>query len=134
MKKDQKLHNSNFIDACHNAIDGIIYATTTQSNVKKQLVLAVLILFASLFFDLSKSEFLVLVFSVVLVIFAEMLNTAIETLVDLYTDIYHPKAKIAKDVGAGAVVLAAFNCVAVAYFLFFDKIGKTRQQYTYNSN
>ena len=51
-----------------------------------------------------------------------MVNTAIETVVDLYIDLYHPKAKIAKDVGAGAVVLSAINAVVVAYFLFFDKI------------
>ena len=122
-KENQKIHNSNFIEACNNAINGIIYATTTQSNVKKQLILAVVLLFISLFFNLSKAEFLALVFAMFLIIFAEMINTAIETIVDLYTDIYHPKAKIAKDVGAGAVVLAAFNGVVVAYFLFFDKIG-----------
>ena len=57
-------------------------------------------------------------FAVVFVIFAEMVNTAIETVVDLYTDLYHPKAKIAKDVGAGAVLLMSINSVIVAYFLF----------------
>lgn len=76
----------------------------------------------SLFFDLSRAEFLCLMFTVVLIIIAEMFNTAIETVVDLYTDLYHPKAKIAKDVGAGAVVIAAINAVIVAYFLFFQKI------------
>ena len=48
-----------------------------------------------------------------------MVNTAIETLVDLLVDVYHPKAKIAKDVAAGAVVLTACNAIVVAYFLFF---------------
>ena len=76
----------------------------------------------SLFFDLTRAEFLCLMFTVVLVIIAEMINTAIETVVDLYTDLYHPKAKIAKDVGAGAVVIAAINAIIVAYFLFFEKI------------
>ena len=76
----------------------------------------------SLFFDLTRAEFLCLMFTVVLVIIAEMVNTAIETVVDLYTDLYHPKAKIAKDVGAGAVVIAAINAIIVAYFLFFEKI------------
>ena len=76
----------------------------------------------SLFFELSRAEFLCLTFSVVLIIVSEMFNTAIETVVDLYTDMYHPKAKIAKDVGAGAVVIASLNALIVAYFLFFDKI------------
>ena len=121
-KQEHKLHNSNFMDACNNAVNGIIYAATTQSNIKKQLMIAIIVMILSLFFPLSKIEFLCLLFAVVLVILAEMLNTAIETLVDLYVDCYHPKAKIAKDVGAGAVLLTAFNAVIVAYFLFFEKI------------
>lgn len=124
MKKEEKpkMKNNNFLDACQNALDGIIYAITTQSNIKKQLLIAVAVMLISLFFDLSKAEFLCLMFTVVLIIVAEMINTAIETVVDLYTDLYHPKAKIAKDVGAGAVVITAINAVIVAYFLFFEKI------------
>ena len=122
-ENDQKLHNSNFFEACKNAVNGIIYGTTTQSNVKKQLVIIAFVMLISLFFNLSKVEFICLIFAVVLIIFVEMINTAIETVVDLYTDIYHPKAKIAKDVAAGAVVITALNAVIIAYFIFFDKIG-----------
>ena len=111
--KEQKLSNSNFIDAFKNAIEGLIYATTTQSNIKKQLVIAVVVMILSLFYNFTTTEFLCLMFAVVFVIFAEMVNTAIETVVDLYT-----KAKIAKDVGAGAVLLMSINSVIVAYFLF----------------
>ena len=53
---------------------------------------------------------------------AEMINTAIETIVDLIYDKYDDKAKIAKDVGAGAVLLAAFNSIFVGYFMFYDRI------------
>lgn len=123
MKKDEhKMKNGNFLDACQNALNGIIYAITTQSNIKKQLVIAVIVMLVSLFFDLNKAEFLCLMFTVVLIIVAEMINTAIETVVDLYTDLYHPKAKIAKDVAAGGVVITAINAIIVAYFLFFEKI------------
>ncbi len=127
-QKDQnpnfKIKNSNIIDAWKNAINGIIYATTTQGNVKKQLIIAVIVVIISLLFNLSKAEFLVFLFTIVLIIFAEMVNTAIETVVDLYVDVYHPKAKIAKDVAAGGVVITAINAIIVAYFLFFDKISK----------
>lgn len=121
-KEEQRTSNRNFLDSWVNAINGIIYATTTQGNIKKQLIIIVGALLVSLFFNLTRIEFLCLLFAVVLIIVAEMINTGIETLVDLYTDIYHPKAKIAKDVGAGAVVIAAINAVVVTYFLFFDKI------------
>lgn len=128
-EKQPKMKNNNFLDALQNALDGIIYAITTQSNIKKQLVIAVVVMLVSLFFNLNKSEFLCLMFTVVLIIIAEMFNTAIETVVDLYTDLYHPKAKIAKDVGAGAVVLAAINAIIVAYFLFFEKISNVGLQF-----
>ena len=122
MKKDNhKLKNDNFIEACNNAVNGIIYAATTQRNIKIQLVLAVIIMVLCLFYGLDTTEFLCLVFAVFMVIFAEMINTAIETVVDLFVDVYHPKAKIAKDVAAGAVVLAACNALIVGYFIFFKK-------------
>lgn len=130
--KDRKIKNEGFLDAWKNAINGIIYATTTQGNIKRQLIIAVLVVIISLFFDLSKAEFLIFMFTIVLIIFAEMVNTAIETVVDLYTDLYHPKAKIAKDVAAGGVVITAINAVIVAYFLFFDKISNIGLEFIRN--
>lgn len=121
-KQDQRLGNHKFTDAWKNAFNGIIYATTTQGNIKKQLVIAIIVVVISLFFDLNRAEFLCFLFTIVLILFAEMVNTAIETVVDLYVDVYHPKAKIAKDVAAGGVVITTINAVIVAYFLFFDKI------------
>ena len=106
-KDDHKLKNDNFIEACNNAVNGIIYAATTQRNIRIQLVLAVIIMMLSLFYGLNTTEFLCLVFAVFMVIFAEMINTAIETVVDLFVDVYHPKA--------------ACNALVVGYFIFFNK-------------
>jgi diacylglycerol kinase (ATP) len=117
--KDNRLYNRNFIQACNNAVNGIVYAATTQTNIRKQLILGTIVMILSLFYNFTTAEFLCLTFAVFFVIFAEMVNTAIETIVDLIVDVYHPKAKIAKDVGAGAVVLTAINAIIVAYFLFF---------------
>lgn len=121
-KSVEELKKGNFIDAWVNAFNGIIYATTTQGNIRKQLLIAVVVMLISLLFNLTRAEFLCLMFTVILIILAEMFNTAVETVVDLYTDLYHPKAKIAKDVAAGGVVITAVNAMIVAYFLFFDKI------------
>ena len=121
MKKDEhKLKNDNFIEAWYNAINGIVYTATTQRNFRIQLILAVIVLALSLFYGLGTTEFLCFVFALFFVIFAEMVNTAIETVVDLFVDVYHPKAKIAKDVAAGAVVLSACNALIVGYFIFFN--------------
>ena len=120
-KDDHKMKNDNFFEAWGNATNGIIYSATTQRNIRIQLVLAVIVMVLSLFYGLNTAEFLCLLFAVFMVIFAELINTAIETVVDLFVDVYHPKAKIAKDVAAGAVVLAACNALVVGYFIFFKE-------------
>ena len=71
---------------------------------------------------ISPSEWAILSLSVFFVLGSEMMNTALETAVDLTTEEYHIKAKLAKDTAAGAVVLASINAVVVSYFLFADKI------------
>lgn len=120
-KDDHKMKNDNFFEAWGNATNGIIYSATTQRNIRIQLVLAVIVMVLSLFYGLNTAEFLCLLFAVFMVIFAELVNTAIETVVDLFVDVYHPKAKISKDVAAGAVVLAACNALVVGYFIFFKE-------------
>lgn len=120
-KDDHKMKNDNFFEAWGNATNGIIYSATTQRNIRIQLVLAVIVMVLSLFYGLNTAEFLCLLFAVFMVIFAELVNTAIETVVDLFVDVYHPKAKISKDVAAGAVVLAACNAIVVGYFIFFKE-------------
>ena len=120
-KDDHKMKNDNFFEAWGNATNGIIYSATTQRNIRIQLVLAVIVMVLSLFYGLNTAEFLCLLFAVFMVIFAELINTAIETVVDLFVYVYHPKAKISKDVAAGAVVLAACNALVVGYFIFFKE-------------
>lgn len=120
-KDDHKMKNDNFFEAWGNATNGIIYSATTQRNIRIQLVLVVIVMVLSLFYGLNTAEFLCLLFAVFMVIFAELINTAIETVVDLFVDVYHPKAKISKDVAAGAVVLAACNALVVGYFIFFKE-------------
>ena len=76
----------------------------------------------SLFFALTRLEVIAVLVAISFVLITEMLNTAIEHLVDLVTDQDDPRAKVAKDVAAGAVLIAAVNAVAVAYLVFYDKI------------
>lgn len=79
------------------------------------------VILISLFFDISSTEFMLMLFSITLVIFAEMINTAIERTVDLVVQEYNPIAKYVKDVSAGAVLITALNAVVVAYLVFYDK-------------
>lgn len=113
------------IDSLNYAIDGIIYTLKTQRNMRIHYVMAVIVLSLSLLAGLSKMEMLVLFFTITLVIIAEMINTSIEAAIDLITDQYHELAKIAKNVAAGAVLIAAGNAIIVGYILFFQKIDFT---------
>ncbi len=110
------------IDSFNYAIDGIIYTLKTQRNMRIHIFAAICVLLLSLFFRLSKLEILVLFFTISLVIITEMLNTSIEATIDLITDQYHVLAKIAKNVAAGAVLIASLNAILVAYIIFFDKL------------
>jgi len=117
-----KLHNDNFLDALKNAIIGLAYTVKTQLNIKRQIGIAIFVLAIGLILQIPKIEFMFLIFSIALVIFAETVNTAIETVVDMYTDKYNEKARIAKDVGAGAVLVCSINSIVIALIVFAEKI------------
>lgn len=120
--EDERLKNKNFIEAWKKAFSGIWYTIKTQRNIKIQLGIAILVIVCSIYFKLTITECMFLSFATMLVIIMEVMNTAIEEVVNLVTDKYHPIAKIAKDVSAGAVVLAALNAVIIAIFIFVSKI------------
>ena len=117
MKKVHKL-----VDSFNYAIDGLVYALRTQRNMRIHFVMALVALILSVIFDISKIELLILLLTISLVIITEIINTAIETVVDLYTREYHPLARIAKNVAAGAVLFAALNAVVVGYIIFLDEL------------
>jgi len=121
-----KLHNDNFLEALKNAIVGLAYTVKTQLNIKRQIAIAVFVIAMGLILKIPKIEFMFLVFSISLVIFAETVNTAIETVVDMYTDKYNEKAKIAKDVGAGAVLVCSINSIVIAILVFAERILQVR--------
>lgn len=120
--EDERLKNKSFIDAWKKAFSGIWYSIKTQRNLKIQLVIAVIVIMCAIYFKVNITEAIFLSFATMLVIITEVINTAIETVVDLCTDKFHPLAKIAKDVAAGAVVLSALNAVIVAVLIFISKI------------
>lgn len=104
------------------AFAGIVHVLRTQRNMKIHFVLAILVLGGSLFFDLSRTEIITLLITISFVLVMEMINTAVEAAIDTFGTAFDPMAKIAKDVAAGAVLLAALNALAVAYLIFYDRL------------
>ena len=121
-REELKIHNTSVIDAYKNALAGIFYALKTQINIRKQLLIGVLAIIAGIILKINALEWIALTFSITLVIFAEMVNTAVETTVDLITHKFSAKAKRAKDVAAGAVLITSLNAVIVGFILFLPKI------------
>ena len=112
------------VDSFNYAIEGLVYATRTQRNMRIHLITSLCILTACFFYKLSKAEILVLSITITLVLFAELINTAIEATVDILTNNFHPLAKIAKNTAAGAVLVTAINAIFVGYIIFWDKLKK----------
>ena len=101
------------------AMEGVVHVFRTQRHMRFHFLTLVLVLVVSLVFKLAREEILVLLFTITLVLMAEMFNTAIEAVVDLVTQTYHPLAKFAKDIAAGAVLITTVNALAVGFLLFF---------------
>ncbi|HEY6837849.1 MAG TPA: diacylglycerol kinase [Geobacteraceae bacterium] len=106
-----------FIESVNCAIEGIIYTARTQKHMRWHFLSAVVLLVAVLFLEVSPLEFTLLTVSVCFVLFAELMNTAVEAVVDLVSPDYHPLAKIAKDVAAGAVLVAAIGASVMGYLI-----------------
>src|SRR6476659_8305210 len=103
------------------AFAGIIHVLRTQRNMRLHFLIAVAVLIAALWFDVSKMELIVLLLAIAFVLITEMVNTAVEAAVDIASTSFDPMAKLAKDIAAGAVLIAAVNAVAVGYLVFAGK-------------
>jgi diacylglycerol kinase (ATP) len=114
------LRSKRSVDSFRYALNGVLLSFKTQRHLRIHFILAVLVLLAGFVWKLPKAELLVLTGAIALVILTELFNTALETVVDLVTPDYHPLAKVAKDVAAGAVLVAAINAAVVGVILFLD--------------
>ncbi len=109
------------------AVSGIVYALRTQRNMRLHALAAALVLGGALFFRIGGIELIALLFAIALVFTAELANTALEATVDVATQGWDPIAKTAKDVAAGAVLIASLNAVAVGYVVFFARLSRAAQ-------
>ena len=99
------------------AIEGIVYVLKTQRNMRIHFAAAAAVIIAAIVFDISKVDFIFICSAIFLVLIAEMLNTAVELTVDLISETYHPLARLVKDIGAGAVLLASLNAIIIGYLV-----------------
>ena len=110
------------LESFNYAIEGIIHVLRTQRNMRIHFAVAVVVLIAALVSDVTRLELIALLIAIAFVLIAEMINTAIEAAVDVASTTFDPMAKLAKDIGAGAVLIAAINAIAVGYLVFSAQV------------
>jgi diacylglycerol kinase (ATP) len=109
------------LDSFNYALEGVIHVLRTQRNLRIHFAVAAVVLIAALYFNVSKIELIALLLAIAFVLIAEMINSAIEGAIDVSTTSFDPLAKLAKDIAAGAVLIASINAVAIGYLVFAGK-------------
>lgn len=104
------------------AIEGIISSFKTERNMKIHVLAMIFVIALGLFFKLNKVEWCFIIIAIASVISAELFNTAIETVVDMVSPERNPKAKLAKDIAAGAVLVVAIGAAIIGFIIFGPQI------------
>ena len=111
------------LDSFNYAFEGVIHVLRTQRNLRIHFLAAVLVFAGAIAVGVSRLQLIALVLAIAFVLVAEMLNTAIEGVIDVSTTSFDPNAKLAKDIAAGAVLIASITAVAVGYLVFESAAG-----------
>jgi diacylglycerol kinase (ATP) len=106
------------------AFEGVIHVLRSERNMRIHFAVATAVLILAFSYGVTKLELMALLIAISFVLIAEMVNTAIEGTIDLAATSFDPLAKIAKDIAAGAVLIASVNAVAIGYLVFADRLAQ----------
>src|SRR5918998_1005777 len=112
------------LESFNYAFEGIVHALRTQRNLRIHFLVAAVVLVVAFASGVTKLELIALLLSISFVLIAEMINTAVEGAIDVATTSFDPMAKLAKDIAAGAVLIATINAVAVGYLIFSEQLSR----------
>lgn len=104
------------------ALTGILTALKEEPNLKFHFLVGVAVITAAFILNISRSDWMIIIFLIGFVVSLELTNTAVEAVVDAFTDKEHPKAKLAKDISAGAVLIAAITAAVLGIIIFLPYI------------
>lgn len=111
-----------FIDSVKNCLEGISYTITHENNFKREMIMGMIVVILSLFFKISILEWVIVILLINFVLVCELINTALEKTVDLYTKEYNETAKIVKDVAGAAVFVMCIFSAIIGMIIFLPKI------------
>lgn len=113
-----KPHRISFVNAWH----GLIHALRTQPNFLIHFTISALVICAGVILSLSPSQWIIIVLTITLGLVIELVNTSIESTVDLITNQYHVLAKISKDTSAAAMLIYALGATIIAMIIFVPRL------------
>ena len=106
------------LESFNYALEGLIHVLRTQRNMRIHFAIAIAVLIIGLATGVNRLELIALLLAIAFVLIAEMINSAIEHAIDVSTTSFDPLAKLAKDIAAGAVLIASVNAIAIGYLVF----------------
>jgi diacylglycerol kinase (ATP) len=110
------------LESFNYAFEGIIHVLRTQRNMRIHFVAAAVVLIVAFASGVTNYELIALLLSIAFVLIAEMINTALESAIDVATTSFDPHATLGKDIAAGAVLIATVNAVAIGYLDFARRL------------
>lgn len=118
----EKKNKKSIIKSFKYAIEGIYTGIKEERNMKIHIFIMILVIISGIVMKISKTEWIICIIQFGFVISLELVNTAIESTVDLITLEKNPQAKIAKDVAAGSVLVTAITSAIIGLIIFIPKI------------
>jgi diacylglycerol kinase (ATP) len=115
---------TSIIQSLNYAFEGVIWTLRTQRNMRIHFAIATVVLVLAFAFGVTKIELIALLLAIAFVLIAEMVNTAIEAATDIATTSFDPLAKLAKDIAAGAVLIASVTAIVIGYLVLADRVGQ----------
>lgn len=110
--------NKKLVLSFRHAFEGILIALIEEHNLKFHILASLIALMLGIILDISRFEWLILIITIGFVICIELTNTAIEEVVNSFTQDVHPSAKKAKDVAAGAVLVVSITALVIGAYIF----------------
>lgn len=132
-RREDRRSGTSIAHAFNYAIAGIVHAVRTERNMRLHLGATLAILGVARILGAPRTDVAVIVAAATLVLVAELINTAIEQAIDIATSSYDPRARIAKDVAAGAVLISAVAAVALAYLVLADELSRPSTWFAHNA-
>ena len=129
LKGKYKVEKRTFLDSVKNCLDGINYVLANEKNFVREIILGICAILMSYFLHISRIEWIIVILLINFVLIMELLNTALEKVVDLYTTKYNEIAKVVKDVASASVFLMSLFSAVIGFLIFLPYIVELLELY-----